>query len=247
MMDVLQIEPIDIELPNDTIVGDVIGIDEVTLAEEQAASSAHINESTNQVAECIDLICDDVEPSPEVDSDQTERNAVRQGGNQRRKRKIVDATTSDGGAKKRRKTLKTIPESNSEVALIDLTLNDIEGSEQTSSMSSQPVQEDGAGSNGVKKPSASTSNAKQVAKKKGGVGKSEGECGSKGHKCAFCGYTAPSESHLVIHTRIHTGDKPFKCEMCAREFAQKNYLRSHMRTHANDFPFHCSICRQGFK
>ncbi|XP_055306936.1 gastrula zinc finger protein XlCGF52.1-like, partial [Sitodiplosis mosellana] len=217
-----------------------------------AASSARINESTNQVAECIDLICDDVEPSPEVDSDQTERNAVRQGGNQRRKRKIADATTSDGGAKKRRKTglrstLKTIPESTSEVTLIDLTLNEIESAEQASSISSQPVREDGADPNGVEKPSASTSNAKQVAKKKGDIGKSEGESGSKGHKYAFCGYTAPCESHLVIHTRFHTGEKSFKCEFCARGFIIKSILTRHMRTHANDFPFHCSICRQGFK
>ncbi|XP_055326033.1 zinc finger and BTB domain-containing protein 17-like [Sitodiplosis mosellana] len=242
----------DAQLPNETVFGGSIDIDDEISADEQAASSTRSNESTNQVTECTDLTCEDVQPSSEGASHHIERNGVRQGGKQRRKRKIAHATTSDGSAKKKRitgprSTLKTIPELNSEVALIDLTLNEIESTEQASSTSSQPVQEEGTDSSGAESQSASTSNARHVARNNGGIVKRGGENGSNGLKYAFCKHIASQKSNLTRHERIHTGKTPFKCIVCDRGFTRKDRLIGHMGTHTNKFPFHCAICRQGFK
>ncbi|XP_055326036.1 uncharacterized protein LOC129579877 [Sitodiplosis mosellana] len=79
----------DAQLPNETVFGGFIDIDDEISAEEQAASSTRNNESTNQVTECMDLTCEDVEPRSKGASNQIERNAVRRGGNQRQKRKIL--------------------------------------------------------------------------------------------------------------------------------------------------------------
>ena len=116
--------------------------------------------------------------------------------------------------------------------------------EQAGSTSSQPIQEEGAGSIRIRRQRGLRSNAEQVANKK--VAKGLNGNGSKEHKCSSCEFTTSSESKLIIHTRIHTGEKPFNCTVCTRGFTQKGSLTTHMKTHAKKSPFRCSICRREF-
>ena len=60
---------------------------------------------------------------------------------------------------------------------------------------------------------------------------------SKKLPCKVCGKKFTCNSHLAIHSRIHTGDKPFKCDTCGKRFAQSSNLNSHKVTHFRDSLF----------
>ena len=49
--------------------------------------------------------------------------------------------------------------------------------------------------------------------------------------CSQCDFQGISRSHLLLHTRKHTGEKPFQCELCQKKFSRKSTLKTHMLTH----------------
>jgi len=61
-------------------------------------------------------------------------------------------------------------------------------------------------------------------------------------KCPKCDYTAAHNSHLIAHSRVHTGERPFKCPECEYASALKGNLTTHRRKHSGDKPFKCPSC-----
>ena len=46
-----------------------------------------------------------------------------------------------------------------------------------------------------------------------------------------CGKVCPSEVHLTLHMRVHSGDKPYVCKFSGKAFSQKGNLRRHIILH----------------
>ncbi len=66
------------------------------------------------------------------------------------------------------------------------------------------------------------------------------------HKCKTCNKRFPSQSHLNIHSRIHSKQKPFGCDQCQMAFSHKSNLTTHKRTHTGEKPYSCDVCPKKF-
>lgn len=68
----------------------------------------------------------------------------------------------------------------------------------------------------------------------------------KVHRCPICGMYLKSNTSLIHHERLHTGERPHKCETCGRRFIQKAYLKVHNRVHTGEKKFSCPLCSRRF-
>ncbi|XP_072300171.1 uncharacterized protein [Eucyclogobius newberryi] len=70
--------------------------------------------------------------------------------------------------------------------------------------------------------------------------------GENPNTCVVCKKTFNQANHLKTHMRIHTGEKPYSCSICHKAFGQKGTLDVHWRTHTGERPFSCFFCHKGF-
>ena len=71
----------------------------------------------------------------------------------------------------------------------------------------------------------------------------------KEFQCHLCPKNFVRKEHLVIHSRIHTGERPFVCSICDHNFSDHSNLRKHLKVkHKEPKPFACPFlnCKQTF-
>ena len=60
--------------------------------------------------------------------------------------------------------------------------------------------------------------------------------------CDECDKICPSNSHLIDHKKIHSGEKLFTCTECNKAFRFLRILKQHLRVHTGEKPFACKRC-----
>ncbi|XP_072318454.1 uncharacterized protein [Eucyclogobius newberryi] len=64
----------------------------------------------------------------------------------------------------------------------------------------------------------------------------------KRHICSQCGKECRTNSDLVKHMTVHTGERPYKCPICEEDFIFKFKVDQHLRfVHRT-----CSVCKEEF-
>ncbi|ODM91403.1 putative zinc finger protein, partial [Orchesella cincta] len=53
----------------------------------------------------------------------------------------------------------------------------------------------------------------------------------KPFKCILCKRGFPTNTHMLYHLRVHTGEKPYPCAVCGKRFHLKSILDRHSKIH----------------
>ena len=68
---------------------------------------------------------------------------------------------------------------------------------------------------------------------------------SNPNKCKICLKVFPTNHHLDMHRRVHTGEKTHVCSTCGKGFTTKGNLQTHQTTHSDERKHKCDICTGG--
>ncbi|XP_075117057.1 uncharacterized protein LOC142185529 [Leptodactylus fuscus] len=68
----------------------------------------------------------------------------------------------------------------------------------------------------------------------------------KKFSCSECGKIFATNTKLVRHQIIHTGEKPYSCPKCNKCFNVKRYVIEHQRVHTGEKPYSCPECGKCF-
>lgn len=97
-------------------------------------------------------------------------------------------------------------------------------------------------------PTVEMNTEENMTTSRGGTKLLSGECRSKKvFRCHLCPYIGCSNSNLIQHVMVHTGERPFKCTLCAFASTRRHDVKVHMRLHTGEKPFLCHICRVRFR
>ncbi|KAM4662922.1 uncharacterized protein O3C94_011256 isoform 2-T2 [Discoglossus pictus] len=69
----------------------------------------------------------------------------------------------------------------------------------------------------------------------------------KRFSCSVCGKCFSTNSYLLRHELIHTGEKPFECSECGKCFNRQSVLIRHQVVHTGEKMFECSECGKCFR
>jgi len=64
--------------------------------------------------------------------------------------------------------------------------------------------------------------------------------------CPICHKSFHSQSELISHTTVHTGERPYACHICPKTFRTRAVLRTHIKAHIGLRDKVCEQCGQGF-
>ena len=70
---------------------------------------------------------------------------------------------------------------------------------------------------------------RHILKKHRDLIRDEGSIATKMLQCPECPRMLDSNSKLIIHSRVHTGERPFACSECNYKAKQKRHLRAHIK------------------
>jgi len=62
------------------------------------------------------------------------------------------------------------------------------------------------------------------------------------YSCRLCDKQFRSNSHLVRHQQVHTGERPYHCTVCDKRFSEPSSVKRHMYIHTNEAPHACPTC-----
>jgi len=62
------------------------------------------------------------------------------------------------------------------------------------------------------------------------------------YSCGLCQKHFRSNSHLVRHQQVHTGERPYQCSVCDKRFSEPSSVKRHMYIHTNEAPHACPTC-----
>jgi len=60
--------------------------------------------------------------------------------------------------------------------------------------------------------------------------------------CSVCCKQFRSNSHLIRHQQVHTGERPYQCAVCDKRFSEPSSVKRHMYIHTNEAPHACPTC-----